>query len=126
MTYYYPAPYSAAPHPAHRTVRTWDLVLAIVLYALASGVGLCTAAFTPFFAMATDPCGAGSGCREEFATWGILVSWGGTAAALGGGLIMLILAAVKGWTVWVWGALALLLVPLSFGVGLWLAGQVTG
>ncbi|MBF6176233.1 hypothetical protein [Nocardia blacklockiae] len=115
------------PYPPRKAepVRTWDLVLAILLYALATLLGLFAATFTPFFAMATDPCGAGTGCREEFATWGILVSWGGTAAALGGGLVMVIVAAVKRWYMWWWAALALVLVPLSFFAGLFLAEQVT-
>ncbi len=107
-------------------MRTWDLVLAIVLYVLAVAAGLLAASITPFFAMASDSCGAESGCREELATWGILVSWGGTAVALGGGLVMMILAAVKRWQIWIWPTLALVLVPVSFLVGMALAEQVTG
>ncbi|WP_280362187.1 hypothetical protein [Nocardia wallacei] len=129
MTYPDPMAYPPMPmpmRPAPRPLRTWDLVLAIVLYSLAALLGVCAASFTPFFVMATDPCGYGTGCREEFATWGILVSWGGTAAALGGGLVMVVVAAVKRWYMWWWAALALLLVPASFVTGLLLAGQVTG
>ncbi|GAB2684364.1 hypothetical protein [Nocardia thraciensis] len=95
-----------------------------MLYLLAALAGMFAASITPFFAMATDPCGYESGCREELAMWGIFVSWGGTAVALGGGLAMMIVAAVRRWQMWIWPGLALVLIPLTFAVGLTLAEQV--
>ncbi|MBF6469909.1 hypothetical protein IU427_32825 [Nocardia beijingensis] len=113
-----------ASSPAgQRPVRTWDVVLAIVLYCVAAVLGSAAAYFTLFFAFATDPCGTDN-CRTDYLGWAFAVSWGGTALAIVGVTGMLILAAVKRWYMWYWPVLAIVLIVLSFAGGLALTSQV--
>ncbi|NKY27958.1 hypothetical protein [Nocardia gamkensis] len=113
----------ARPPAEQRAVRTWDVVLAVVLYCVAAVLGLAAAYFTVFFAFATDPCGPDN-CRTDYLGWAFVVSWGGTAFAIVGVTGMLILAAVKRWYMWYWPVLAIVLIVASFGGGLALASQV--
>ncbi|MEU1547562.1 hypothetical protein [Nocardia sp. NPDC005745] len=113
----------ARPPAGQRAVRTWDVVLAVVLYCVAAVLGLAAAYFTVFFAFATDPCGPDN-CRTDYLGWAFVVSWGGTAFAVVGVTGMLILAAVKRWYMWYWPVLAIVLIVASFGGGLALASQV--
>ncbi|MGY1945831.1 hypothetical protein [Nocardia asiatica] len=123
-----PHPWPSHPGPPLRPdprppVRTWDVVLAVVLFCVAAVLGLAAAYFTVFFAFATDPCGPDD-CRTGYLGWAFAVSWGGTALAIVGATGMLILAAVKRWYMWYWPVLAIVLIVASFGGGLALAGQV--
>ncbi|WP_280479543.1 hypothetical protein [Nocardia asiatica] len=123
-----PPPWPSHPGPPVRPdlrppVRTWDVVLAVVLYCVAAVLGLAAAYFTVFFAFATDPCGPDD-CRTGYLGWAFAVSWGGTALAIVGATGMLILAAVKRWYMWYWPVLAIVLIVASFSSGLALAGQV--
>ncbi|WP_040871171.1 hypothetical protein [Nocardia exalbida] len=116
-------PVPARPAAGQRAARTWDVVLAVVLYCVAAVLGLAAAYFTVFFALATDPCGLDN-CRTDYLGWAFVVSWGGTAFAIVGVTGMLILAAVKRWYMWYWPVLAIVLIVASFGGGLALASQV--
>lgn len=117
MTYYGTTAYGQP-----RT-RTWDLVLALVLYACAAALGLVAAYFTVFFAFATDPCSPNK-CREGYLVAAFAVSWGGTALALLGSLVMIIVAAVKRWYMWYWPVLAMVLIVATFVGGAVLASEV--
>ncbi|MFF3221593.1 hypothetical protein ACFYV7_02255 [Nocardia suismassiliense] len=124
MTYYGTTPYGPAqPHTRPQT-RAWDLALALTLYAGAAALGLVAAYFTVFFAFVTDSCGPNN-CRDGYLGAAFLVSWGGTALALLGALIMIIVAAVKRWYMWYWPVLAALMIVASFLGGVALASQVT-
>ncbi|MBF6296189.1 hypothetical protein IU459_01365 [Nocardia amamiensis] len=113
----------SAPRPGQQPVRTWDLVLAIVLYCAAAILGLTAAYFTLFFAFATDPC-TPTTCRTEYLAWAFAVSWGGTGLALAGTFATLIVAVIKRWYLWFWPVLAMLLIIGSFCGGAALAAQV--
>ncbi|WP_063016719.1 hypothetical protein [Nocardia niwae] len=119
----YGTPQGFAPPAGQRPVRTWDVVLAVVLYCVAAVLGLAAAYFTLFFAFATDPCGADN-CRTDYLGWAFAVSWGGTALAITGMSGMLILAAVKRWYLWYWPVLAMMLIAASFAGGVALASQI--
>lgn len=119
MTYAQPVARPAAP-------RTWDLVLGIVLYALAGLLGAASVAGTGLFAMAADSCSSDHPCHEQYLTIGMLVSWGGTFLALAGGLAMIVLAAVRHRLIWIWGGLPVLLVPAAFFAGLFIAAHIAG
>ncbi|WP_327110938.1 hypothetical protein OHB12_24320 [Nocardia sp. NBC_01730] len=120
-------PYYAVPQSVRgsgrQQARTWDLVLAVLLYCGAAVLGLVAAYFTLFFAFATDPC-TQDNCRTEYLTWAFVVSWGGTALALLGSLALLVVAAVKRWYLWFWPVSAILLIIGSFFGGAALAAQV--
>ncbi|WP_069161346.1 hypothetical protein [Nocardia altamirensis] len=121
MTTYYPM---AQPQfPARPQQRTWDLVLALVLYSIAAALGLVAAYFTVFFAFAADPCSANN-CRDGYLGAAFAVSWGGTAVALVGSLVMVIVAAVQRWYQWYWPVLAMIMIVASFLGGVALASQV--
>ncbi|PXX65524.1 hypothetical protein DFR70_104589 [Nocardia tenerifensis] len=115
MTYY--------PTAQQPRQRTWDVVFTIVLYCGAAVLGLLAAYATAFFAFAADAC-AYDNCREDYLGAAFVVSWGGTALALAGSLVMIIIAAVKRWSMWYWPVLAAVLIATSFATGLALASQV--
>ncbi|MET9024799.1 hypothetical protein ABZW96_04170 [Nocardia sp. NPDC004168] len=117
-----PWPYGTPP-VGQRPVRTWDVVLAVVLYSVAVVLGAAAAYFTVFFAFASDPCGQDN-CRTEYLGWAFAVSWGGTATAIVGVTAILVLAAIKRWYMWYWPVLAMALIVLSFAGGVALASQV--
>ncbi|MFI7001206.1 hypothetical protein [Nocardia sp. NPDC050175] len=103
--------------------RTWDLVLTIVLYSCAALLGLLAAYATLFFAFATDACGTNN-CNDSYLGAAFIVSWGGTALALVGSLVMIIVAGLKRWYMWYWPVLAALLIVASFASGVALASHV--
>lgn len=111
------------PEWQSQTQRTWDLVLAIVLYSGAALLGLVAAYATCFFAFAADSCGANN-CNDSYLGAAFIVSWGGTAVALVGSLVMIIVAAMKRWYMWYWPILAGILIVASFAGGVALASQV--
>ncbi|MFI6042159.1 hypothetical protein ACIA8C_11025 [Nocardia sp. NPDC051321] len=116
----WPQPPQQSPQPQQ---RTWDLVLAIVLYSGAALLGLVAAYATCFFAFAADSCGANN-CNDSYLGAAFIVSWGGTALALVGALIMIIVAAMKRWYMWYWPVLAAIMIVGSFAAGVALASQV--
>ncbi|KAA8890388.1 hypothetical protein F3087_03575 [Nocardia colli] len=103
--------------------RTWDLVLTIVLYSCAALLGMLAAYATIFFAFAADACGP-KNCNDSYLGAAFIVSWGGTAVALVGSLVMIVIAGLKRWYMWYWPVLAALLIVASFAGGVALASQV--
>lgn len=69
-----PAPSSAR---ARRPVRTWDLVLSIVLVVLLLAVAGVLVVFAPFLAFASDPCGGSTVCNTGQLGVGILIAFVG-------------------------------------------------
>lgn len=123
MTYYptaQPQWQQPTPQPPQ---RTWDLVLTIVLYSCAAVLGMLAAYATIFFAFAADSCGPNN-CNDSYLGAAFIVSWGGTALALVGSLVMIVVAGLKRWYMWYWPVLAALLIVGSFAGGVALASQV--
>lgn len=69
-----PAPSSAR---ARRPVRTWDLVLSIVLVVLLLVVAAVLVVFAPFLAFASDSCGSSVECNTGQLGVGILIAFVG-------------------------------------------------
>lgn len=121
---YYPTAQQQWPQPTPRPQqRTWDLVLTIVLYSCAAVLGMLAAYATIFFAFAADACGTNN-CNDGYLGAAFIVSWGGTALALVGSLVMIVVAGLKRWYMWYWPVLAVLLIVASFAGGVALAAQV--
>lgn len=105
------------PRPSSdRLITMLTGVLAVV--AAVSSVGL-----SPFFVMATDACGPDN-CDESKLTWAFIVTWGGVAVAAVVAVVGLIRAARRGTTMWIWPAVALVLVVVTFAWGFALALSV--
>ncbi|UGT59171.1 hypothetical protein [Nocardia asteroides] len=130
MTTAYPAPHEPRfdygrppppPPPGRRPLNAADTAIAIVLYALAFLLALCSVFATMFFAFAADSCTLGRDC--DFIGTGMIVSWGGAGLGVLVGAVMLPIAAWQRWPMWVWGVLSLALVVGGFGIGI---GIVSG
>ena len=93
-----------------------------MLTVLAVLAGLVSAVFSPFFVMATDACGPDD-CRDSLVTWAYAVTWGGLALAALAGVVGMVVAGRRKTTMWIWPALALVLVIVTFAVGAQLAGS---
>lgn len=65
----------ALPSPAKRPLRTWDLVLTIILLVLAGVLAAIMSFFGFFLAMASDPCGVRD-CSFDLITTGMFVAVG--------------------------------------------------
>jgi len=100
-----------------------DRVVSVVLCVLAvlAAVGSVLSSF--FFVMATDSCGTDD-CDFSRITWAYAVTWGGVGLALLIALIGLIVAARRGTVMWVWPALALVVVIAALAGGAQLASSV--
>ena len=107
------------PH-VHRSPA--DRVASIVISVLAVVAGRVSAFFSPFFVMATDSCGHDD-CRDSMVTWAYVVTWGGLGLAAVVGVIGMIVAARRKTAMWVWPALALVLVVATFVIGAQLASS---
>lgn len=115
-----PSPYGYAvpPAPGKRPVRTWDLVITIILLVLAGVLAAITSFFGFFLAMAGDSCGARD-CNSDLIAVGLMV-----AVALP--WVMLIIVAVVAIVLLVKRRLAFW-VPLVGGVlivGSWFVGAM--
>ncbi len=77
---------------------------------------------SPFFVMATDSCGHDN-CRDPLVTWAYAVTWGGAGVAAVVAVVGMIAAARLRTTMWVWPAIALLLVVATFVIGAQLASS---
>ncbi|HEY1842002.1 MAG TPA: hypothetical protein VGG53_17600 [Mycobacterium sp.] len=116
----YPHPY----YPAHRPRRhsVVDVTITSILSVLAGLAALGTVGFSLFFVMATDSCGEHCDYRALNAAY--LVTWGGVGVAVLIGASGVIVAAVRGWLMWVWPALAMVLIIAAFAIGVHLADSV--
>ena len=75
-----------------------------------------------FFAMATDSCG--EQCDYATLNAAYLVTWGGVGFAVLVGASGVIVAAVRGRMMWIWPALALVLILAALFIGMLLANSV--
>jgi hypothetical protein len=120
---YFPPPQYPAT-PAWRRVRAShsliDIVITAVVSALAAvAAGLGGLGFPLLFAM-----GMGE-CETDFSSTPVFVVWGGVAIAViiaGSGTII---AALRGWVMWIWPTLALGLIVAATVIGWQLAKSVT-
>nr|WP_246852714.1 DUF6264 family protein [Naasia sp. SYSU D00948] len=89
--------YAAAQGPVHgpRPVRTWDLVLSIVLLSLSVLLGLLLLVMSPFLVMASDPCGAAFECDSDLMGAGFLVALIGPPLVLVAGIVTTIVLLVQ-------------------------------
>lgn len=99
-----------------------DLIATVLL-----GLGLLAAAgaalfMSPFLVMATDS--AGDNPRTAMLVAAYAVTWGGTAAGVLGALAGLIRAAGREQPMWIWPALGIAVIGVSFAVGVALATKV--
>lgn len=108
-----------------KQVSAADIAISVVLFMFACGVGLVAAYATLFFAFASDSCGYQT-CNDSYMTAAFAVSWGGTAFALVGSLVMIVVAAVRRTMMWIWPTLALVVIVGSFFLGVACAAQVAG
>ncbi len=99
-----------------------DRVATVVLVTMTVMATLVSLFFSPFFVMATDSCGHDN-CRDSMVTWAYAVTWGGVAVAAVVAVVGMIAAARRRTTMWVWPALALLLVVATFVIGAQLASS---
>ena len=92
-----------------------DITLTSILSVVAALAAMAAVGFSFFFVMATDSC-------SEHCAYGALnaayaVTWGGVGIAVLIGVSGVIVAAVRGWLMWIWPALALLLILIALGIG---------
>jgi cytochrome bd-type quinol oxidase subunit 2 len=109
-----------AEPPATRS--TADRVASVVLAALAVLAAVVSLIVSPFFVMSTDACGHDD-CRDSLVVWADAVTWGGVAVAAVVGVAGMIAAARRRTVMWVWPALALLVVVTTFVIGAELASS---
>ena len=109
-----------SPHH-HRSAA--DRMASVVMSTLALLAGLVSLFVSPFFAMSTDACGS-TGCRDSLITWAYAVTWGGVALGVVVAVAGMVTAARRGTVMWVWPALALVLVVATFVSGSQLASAV--
>jgi hypothetical protein len=113
-------PYPPAYQPRRHSVV--DITITSILSAVAGLAALGSLWFSLFFAMATDSCG--EQCDYPALNAAYLVTWGGVGAAVLIGAAGVIVAAVRGWKMWIWPLLALGLIVAALGIGLHLADSV--
>ena len=103
--------------------RSSDQVLTILMSALAVLAAVGSVGFSLFFVMATDACGPDN-CDQSKLTGAYVVTWGGVALAALVAVVGAIRAARRGTTMWIWPALALVLVGATLAWGFALAASV--
>lgn len=112
-----PAPLSPPTRPrpsAVDTAVTTALALVTLLAAVASF------AFSGYFELATDNCGRD--CGRPWVALAYLVTWGGLVVAALVAALGIAVAARRARPMWIWPALATILVFGSFAAGLALSG----
>ena len=106
-----PPPAAPAAVPVRRPLRTWDLVLSVVLLLLTAGLGLLLVVMAPFLVMASDPCGSGVQCNTDQMGVGFLMALIGPPVVLVVGIaaaiLLLVLRRVAFWVPLVASALAI-------------------
>ena len=99
-----------------------DITLTSILSAVAALAALGTVGFSFFFVMAADSCN--EHCDAGALNAAYAVTWGGVGVAVLIGVSGVIVAAVRGGLMWIWPALALLLILFALGIGVHLADAV--
>lgn len=114
-------PYPPAPPPPRRgvadtvaTVLAGCLLVVAVLGALWSSL---------FFVMATDSCGIND-CRESRLAMAYVATWGGLALAVVTAVAGCIRAARRRTVMWIWPAIAVLIVGAALAAGALLATSI--
>ena len=100
-----------------------DAVATVVLSVLTALIGAASVAFSGFFVMATDSCGARD-CNESRLGQAYWWTWGGVALAALIAVVGILVARRRRRTMWVWPALALVVVIAAFAVGAALASSI--
>jgi hypothetical protein len=128
----YPDPYfSSSQHPAApplgpvhgpRRHSVLDITITAIISAFAALAALGSLWFSMFFAMATDSCG--EQCDDAALSAAYLVTWGGITLAVLVAASGIVIAAVRGWVMWIWPTLALGLIVGALGIGILLANSV--
>ena len=98
------------------------MTLTSILSMLAVLAAMATVGFSFFFVMATDSCN--ERCAYGALNAAYAVTWGGVGLAVVIGVSGEVVAAVRGWLMWIWPALALLLILVALGIGVHLADTV--
>jgi uncharacterized BrkB/YihY/UPF0761 family membrane protein len=113
-------PAAAVPAYGRPPVRTWDLVLSIVLMVLSVGLGLVLLVMAPFLVMASDPCGAAVECNTEQMGLGFLVALIGPGFAIAAGIVvgivLLVLRRLAFWVPLVGSVLAAVIFVIGAGI----------
>ncbi len=114
MTHPYPVPYRRSG---------LDTAATAIFSALAGLAALASLWFSLFFVMATDSCGPNN-CNQSRLVLAYIVAWGGIGVAGVIALVGMVAASRRGAVMWVWPALALLLVVATLAGGAGLATSV--
>src|ERR1700723_4776925 len=99
-----------------------DITLPSILSVRAGLPAMATVGFSFFFVMAADSCN--EHCDAGALNAAYAVTWGGVGVAVLIGVSGVIVAAVRGRLMWIWPALALLLILVALGGGVHLADTV--
>jgi hypothetical protein len=99
-----------------------DITLTSILSVVAALAAMATVGFSFFYVMAADSCN--EHCDAGALNGAYAVTWGGVGVAVLIGVSGVIVAALRGWLMWIWPALALLLVLVALGIGVHLADTV--
>jgi hypothetical protein len=99
-----------------------DVTLTVILSVVAGLAAFATVGFSFFFVMAADSCN--EHCDPGALNGAYIVTWGGVGLAVLIGATGVIVAAVRGWRMWIWPAVALPLILVALGIGVHLADTV--
>jgi len=99
-----------------------DITLTSILSVVAALAAMGTVGFSFFFVMAADSCD--QRCSYDALNAAYAVTWGGVGVAVLIGASGVIVAAVRGWLMWIWPTLALVLILVALGIGVHLADTV--
>ena len=107
--------------------RRWpvDRVVTAVLSVVAALAAFGSVWLSFIFVMANDSCFPNECETSTVIMWAHLVTWGGVALAVVIAVVGLIVAIRRGTVMWVWPALALVVVTAALAGGAELAGSVT-
>ncbi|MCV7260865.1 hypothetical protein [Mycobacterium shimoidei] len=113
-------PFRPVHAPTQRSAADVTATSVMSVFALLAGMG--SFFFSWFFAMATDACM--SECNTTPLDLAYLVTWGGIVIA---GLVALVgmrVAGKRGWAMWIWPTVSLVLIVVTFLIGLELANSL--
>lgn len=108
------------PQPRRSVI---DGVAAAVFTALAALAALSSVGFSLFFVMATDSCDPDT-CKGSRLAFAYIVTWGGVVGAAVLAVVGMVAAERHGKVLWIWPALALVVVAATFAGGVALATSV--
>jgi hypothetical protein len=122
----HPPQHPAAPsfRPVHppRQRSLIDIIITSVMSAFAVLAASGTLWYSLFFAMATDSCA--TQCNDAVLGSAYLVTWGGVATAAVAAVAGIVIAAKRGWVMWVWPTAASVMIVAALVIGVYLANSV--